>query len=108
LVRAAPPNDKENVMQWITIATPPFGLEKFDKVRDQFSEEPEGLEARYVGTTDGSLRVITVWETKEHADRFFADTLGPALAKALGPEPVGMPETVGIEVARSFVRQPIA
>jgi len=94
-------------MQWITIATPPFGLEQFDKVRSQVGEEPAGLEARFVGTTDGQLRIITLWESKAHADRFFADTLGPALAKALGPEPVGRPETVGVEVVRSYVRQPI-
>jgi len=96
-------------MQWITIATPPFGLEQFDKVRSQVDGEPDGLEARFVGSADdGKLRVITVWESKAHADRFFAETLGPALAKALGPEPVGMPETVGIEVARSYIRQPVA
>ena len=68
----------------------------------------EGLEARFVGTTDGKLRIVTVWESKAHADRFFAETLGPALAKALGPEPVGMPANVGIAVTQSYVRQPIA
>ena len=54
------------------------------------------------------LRVVTLWESKAHADRFFAETLGPALAKALGPEPVGAPEIIGIDVARSYVRQPVA
>jgi hypothetical protein len=97
-------------MQWITVATPPFGsIEQFDKVRAQLGAEPDGLEARYVGTADdGKLRVVTLWESKAHADRFFAQTLGPALAKALGPEPVGAPEAVGIDVARSYVREPVA
>lgn len=95
-------------MQWIGIATPPFeSIEKFDAVMAQVGDEPEGLEARYVGTTGGELRVVTVWESKEHADRFFAERLGPALAKALGPEPVGAPSVVDVEVARSYVRQPV-
>lgn len=97
-------------MQWITVATPPFGsIEQFDSVHAQVGGEPAGLEARYVGTADdGRLRVVTLWESKAHADRFFADTLGPALAKVLGPEPVGAPETIGITVSRSYAKEPVA
>ena len=96
-------------MQWIMVATPPFrSIEQFDKVMAQLGGEPDGLEARYVGTTeDGGVRVITCWESKTHADRFLADRLGPVLAKALGPEPVGAPDIIGIDVARSYVRQPV-
>ena len=94
---------------WIAVATPPFrAIEQFDAVMAQIGTEPEGLEARYVGTTGGQLRVVTVWESKAQADRFFTERLGPALAKALGPEPVGAPEVVGIDVARSYVREPVA
>ena len=75
---------------------------------DQLGEDQvDGLEARYVGTTADGLRVVTLGETKEHADRFFADRLGPVLAKVLGPEPAGRPEILGIEVARSYTRQPV-
>jgi hypothetical protein len=96
-------------MQWITVATPPFrSIEQFDTVVAQFGGEPDGLEARYVGTANGKLRVVTLWESKAHADRFFTETLGPALAKALGPEPVGAPEVVGIDVQRTYVREPVA
>ncbi|MDQ3679097.1 MAG: hypothetical protein M3378_00835 [Actinomycetota bacterium] len=67
------------------------------------------LEARYVGRAeDGKLRVVTLWQSKTHADRFFTETLGPVLAEALGPEPVGVPEAIGIDVARSYVREPLA
>lgn len=94
-------------MQWITVATPPFtSIEQFDEVLAQLGEAPDGLEARYAGTADdGKLRVITLWESKAHADRFFAERLGPALANALGPEPVGMPEAVGVDVARRYSRR---
>ena len=97
-------------MQWITVATPPFGsIEQFDKVVAHAGGPPDGLQARYAGTAeDDTLRVVTLWESKAHADRFFAETLGPALAKALGPEPVGRPQALGIEIARSYVREPVA
>ena len=97
-------------MQWITVATPPFGsVEQFDKVREAQGTEPEGLQARYVGTAeDGKLRIVTVWDSKAHADRFFTDALGAALARALGPEPVGAPEAYGVAVARTYVREPVA
>ncbi len=97
-------------MKWIAIATPPFAsIEQLDQIIGQVDPQPEGLEARYAGTaSDGKLRVVTLWESKEHADRFFAERLGPVLAKALGPEPVGAPEVLGIDVARSYARQPVA
>jgi hypothetical protein len=96
-------------MQWIAVAIPPYeSIEQFDKVMDQVGGEPEGLEARYVGSTDDGLRVVTLWDSKEHADRFFADRLGPALAKVLGPEPAGTPQVLGIDVARTYVRPPVA
>jgi hypothetical protein len=96
-------------MEWIAVATPPYkSIEQFDAVIAQLGEEPEGLEARYAGTTDDGIRVVTLWESRVHADRFFTEQLGPALAKVLGPEPAGAPEIVGINVVRSYVRAPVA
>ena len=96
-------------MQWITVATPPFrAVEQFDAVHAQLGGDPDGLEARYVGTVDGELRVVSLWESRAHAERFFAETLGPALAKVLGPEPTGAAPVIGIDVARSYVREPVA
>jgi len=72
-------------MQWITVATPPFAsIEQFERVLAEQGEEPAGLEARYVGTAGGELRVVTLWESRAHADRFFAEKLGPALTKCPG------------------------
>jgi hypothetical protein len=95
-------------MKWITIATPPLeSIEQYDAVIAHLGGAPDGLEERYVGTTDGGLRIVSLWQSKEHADRFFTEKLGPVLAEALGPEPVGAAEVVGIDVQRSFVRQPV-
>lgn len=97
-------------MKWITVATPSLGsIEQFDAVLAQLGGNPEGQEARYAGTAeDGKLRIVSLWESKADADRFFVERLGPALATLLGPEPVGAPEVVGIDVARSYVREPVA
>ena len=96
-------------MQWITVATPPVGsIEQFDALVAEFDGAPDGLEARYVGTADGELSVISLWESKAHADRFFTETLPPLLTEVLGPEPVGAAETIGIDVVRSYTREPVA
>ena len=95
-------------MKWITVATPPVKtIEQFDQVVSRFGEAPEGLETRYVGSDGGKLRVVSLWSSKSHADKFFAEKLGPALASVLGPEPVGLAEVIGIEVERSFVSEPV-
>ena len=97
-------------MQYIAVATPSFdAIELFDRITAQVGDAPEGMLAGYAGTADdGKLRVVSVWQSRAHAERFFAEKLGPALAKALGPEPVGASEIVGIDVQRSYVRQPVA
>ena len=96
-------------MQWITVAEPPFqSVEEVDALIAGFDQAPEGMEARYIGTTaSGELRIVSMWESKAHADRFLAETLGPALASALGPEPAGPSKMEGIDVARQYVRQPV-
>lgn len=96
-------------MQWITVAVPPVAtVEQAEAVFAQVEPAPDGLVARYLGKANGKLRIVALWESKAHADRFFATTLGRALARALGPEPAGMPEVIGIDVVRSYVREPAA
>jgi hypothetical protein len=57
---------------------------------------------------NGQLKVIGVWESKADADRFFAETLGPTLARELGPRAMTFraqpPPVVGIEVGHSYQR----
>jgi hypothetical protein len=92
-------------MTYITVVTPPFtAVERFDETVGRLDGPPDGLEARYVGEADdGRLRVITLWESKSHADRFFSETLGPLLARTLGPEPQGEVHRVGMDVVRDYV-----
>jgi hypothetical protein len=96
-------------MKWMTIATPAFdSIETFEKVRAHVGDHT-GLEISYLGTADdGSLRVVNLWESKAHADRFYTEILGPALAQVLGPEPGGFPKIVGVEVARVYSADPVS
>lgn len=87
---------------WLTIATPPTkSLDHLDQVMGAAS--PDGLRARYACRADGEFRIIAVWDSEEHADRFFREVLGPILARVLGPEPSGAPAVSGMEVLREFI-----
>lgn len=88
---------------WLTIATPPVDtLDKLDKVMG--SVAPDGLRARYACQGDGKFQIIALWDSEADAERFFHETLGPVLARVLGPTPAGGPGFhVGYEVLREFV-----
>jgi hypothetical protein len=96
-------------MQWITVATPSFAtLDEIEAVLAQLTGPPEGMIARYIGhATDGQLRVVALWESKAHADRFLNETLSSAVAKAFGPEPSGLSQVIGVDVERTYVREPV-
>jgi hypothetical protein len=87
---------------WITVATPSFtDLATFDRVVEA-AGIPDGMLTRHAGTAeDGTLRVIVLWETREHAERFYLERLGPAFARVFG-EPTGRPDVIGITVERSY------
>ena len=74
-------------MSYLTIAKPAYGtLEGFQKLMSAQGigqGEPEGLQARYVADVGDGIRVVAVWETKPHADRFLEERLAHALATAL-------------------------
>ena len=62
----------------------------------------DGLILHAAGPCDVGTRVVDVWESKEHAGRFFTEQVGPALA-SLGVEPgppVSMTE-YDVELVRS-------
>jgi hypothetical protein len=83
-------------MSYVTIAHPPVTL---DQIGEMFaeSERPSGLLDRYAGLLEGQPTVVAVWQSKDHADRFFSDVIGPALAKKAGPG--ALPKVTALEVA---------
>ena len=92
-------------MSYLTIAKPAFGtVEGFEQImsaRGIGQGEPAGLRARYVADVGDGIRVVAVWESKQHADRFLEERLAPALATAFD-EPQGRPEVLQGEVAHSY------
>ena len=59
-------------------------------VTDQLGPPPgEGLVVEAAGWNDAGLHVITVWDSKDHHDRFVSDRLVPAF-HAAGVKPTAM------------------
>jgi hypothetical protein len=48
---------------------------------------PEGCLVHMAGPVDGGWRIVDVWESQAHFDRFLAERLGEALAAEGMPEP---------------------
>lgn len=96
-------------MSYILIAIPPTSsVEGFDAITAA-AGDGEGLEGRWLGRTEsGELRVVTLWTSKEHAERFLAEHLAPAFARVLGPDVAGRPEATGLDVLRSWTSVPVA
>jgi quinol monooxygenase YgiN len=63
-------------------------LDQYDQVDQQVgSEKPDGVHAHIAGRTDDGFRVIEVWDSREHIDRYMESGLGQALQDAQIPEP---------------------
>lgn len=67
-------------------------LEQYDNVDQRIEERmgtdaPEGAHLHIAGKTDGGFRVIEVWDSPEHIDRFMESGLGEALQEFEIPEP---------------------
>lgn len=63
-------------------------LEQYDEVDQKVgSDRPEGAHLHVAGMTDDGLKVIEVWDSEEHIDRFMEEGLGEALEEAQVPEP---------------------
>lgn len=67
---------------------------------------PDGLIFHAARATDPGFEIYEVWESKEHADKFNEDVVGPAIARTQGdmagsPPEVTEFEPVGIMMADS-------
>lgn len=48
---------------------------------------PEGARLHLAGEADGVLRVIEVWESREHVERFMQEHLGSEMQEMQLPQP---------------------
>ena len=61
--------------------------EDYDRVCEALNfpaDWPEGLVAHGSASIDGRLRVVDVWESGAHYDRYVESRLGAAIGQALG------------------------
>ena len=63
-------------------------LDKYDEVDQKVGpEKPEGAHLHVAGKTDQGLKIIEVWDSEEHIERYMQAGLGAALEEAQAPEP---------------------
>ncbi len=63
-------------------------LEQYDRVNQLVGPEtPEGAHVHIAGPTEAGFRVIEVWDSSEHIDRYMEAGLGAAMEEAQIPEP---------------------
>jgi hypothetical protein len=67
-------------------------LEDYDKVVQRLGLAPGGPGApgglfHWVSGTDGGARIVDVWQTREQADAFYQDKLGPVTTELGLPQP---------------------
>lgn len=62
------------------------------------NDPPEGLIVHTASEVDGQLKIVDIWESEEHADRFGQERLGPAIAEVAGQAMAGPPEPGQVQV----------
>jgi hypothetical protein len=85
-------------MPYAVIVDSPATIEFHRQVNRRLGMDHPGFIASFAGEHDGGLRVISVWESKTDADRFFAERLGPLVAEMVGPDRAVRPQVTELEV----------
>jgi hypothetical protein len=86
-------------MAILRIVQPPMvAKETYDAVNAHMgihAAPPGGLVMHSAGEVDGTWQIVDVWKSEEHARRFDAERLRPAVAAVAGATPPGpQPTTV--------------
>lgn len=90
----------------IQLDFPNLGLDDYDRVGEALNfpaDWPDGLLAHGSAEIDGHLRVVDVWESAGHFDRFVEQRLGSAIAETLG-ERAEQPERGDVELHSFYAR----
>jgi hypothetical protein len=92
---------KEAYMAWAFIQdSPEASLDDYDRVTAELgSVDPDGLILHVAGESPGGgLRIIDVWESKEHYERFRDELLVPAFERAIGAQGPTQPQEEELNV----------
>lgn len=94
-------------MEWITIVDWPGGsVADFDWAHTE-KGDPDALVARYVGTFEGDLRIVAVWQSREGAEAFFA-SMPQEIGRRLAPRTNGIPTVAAFTSERSWTSTPVS
>jgi hypothetical protein len=85
-------------MTYLAIVDSPTDLTFHRTVTDRLGNDHPGFIAQFAGLHGDALRVVSVWESKSDADRFFAEQLGPLVRELVGPG-AGRPQMSELDVA---------
>jgi hypothetical protein len=83
-----------------------LNLDDYDQVCEALNfpaDWPDGLLAHGSADVDGRLRVVDIWESSGHLDRFVEQRLGPAIGQALG-ERAEEPQRSDVELHSFYTR----
>jgi quinol monooxygenase YgiN len=70
----------------------------YETVHDQVGGTAPGLIVHTASELDGKVRIVEVWESRQHLDEFVQSKLGPVLAKlGVEMETPELSETFSIE-----------
>jgi hypothetical protein len=87
-------------MAILRIVQPPMVTQEvYDAVNAHMSVHampPEGLIMHSAGELNGTWQIVDVWESEEHAQRFDAERLGPAIAAVAAATPAPGPPTTTV------------
>lgn len=72
--------------------------ERVEAKVDAANNPPDGLIIHTACVVDGSLKIVDVWESEEHANRFGQERLGPAIAEIAGEQMAGPPDPGQVEI----------
>jgi hypothetical protein len=67
-----------------------FGTEGYDAVNEKMGvrdNPPDGLIFHSAGEGPNGFRIVDVWESQDHFNRFMEERLGPAIAEVTGMQP---------------------
>jgi hypothetical protein len=88
IVRLPDTPPERNAVPFLRITQPPMLTpETYDAINAEagVSEQPPaGLLMHSMGNADGTWQIVDLWESKEHADRFDSERLGPAIQAVVG------------------------
>jgi hypothetical protein len=74
--------------------------EIYNQVEEKIGADgpPDGLIVHTAVDNDGRPKIIDVWESEEHAQRFGEERLGPAIVEIAGDAVGGPPEPDQVEI----------